>query len=135
MPFPGQTIGEVVVVSADPAAGAEISYTADQDMIVHAVGFNLVTSATVANRFPGLVADDGGSNVFFETQTGSAETASATWRNYAFEGAPSSSGNPRTFPLPAGGLRLKKGDRIRTLTGAIDAGDNYGSMILQIEHL
>lgn len=119
-----------VLLSADPAAGAELTYTAPFDMIIHSLRFTFVTSATVANRFPSLVADDG-TNQFFRFRDAGARTAGATYE-YCFSEGNFSNSIDAGFPLPAQGLRLRKGDRLRSVTTNIDAGDNYGPLILQI---
>lgn len=124
---------EIVKVSADPAAGGEIVYVADEDCIVHSVIFQLVTNATVVNRRVSLVADDG-STVFWRQATNYDQTASLTNVYCAFEGgALGSGGGSTTFMIPTGGLRLRKGDRLSTLTSNLNAGDNYGALVLQVE--
>lgn len=122
---------EIVKVAADPAAGGEILFTADEDMIVHSVYFSLTTSAVVANRTVMLLADDG-TSTFFKSQASSSQAAGLTFNYCAFEGAPASGLN---VALPSGGLRLRKGDRLLTSTLSKDAGDDYGVMRLQIERI
>jgi hypothetical protein len=128
-------IPEIIKASTDPAAGGEIVYTADEDMIIHSVYFVLTTSAVVANRQVGLWADDGNAaNLFFRSGSTYTHTA-GTGVAYCFsEGAPITvlSGMVLGF-LPALGLRLRKGDRIRTVTVAFDPGDNYSAMTIQAE--
>ncbi len=118
-------------VSADPAAGGEIVYTADENVIVHACAFTLVTNATVASRIVNLVADDG-ADVFFSVPA-ITHVASETRRYSAFAGANNRSNVNVTLELPSTGLRLRKGDRLRTLTTALQAGDDFGPMTLQAE--
>jgi hypothetical protein len=122
------------VQSPDPAAGAEAVFTADEDMVVVSVSVTLVTSATVANRTVQFVADDG-TNISFRSTSTQPQTASATANHSAFAGAAFGTGTNTvyTYPLPAGGLKLKKGDRLRTITALLDAGDNYGPMTLMTE--
>lgn len=136
MPLPGQVLGEIVQASADPAAGGEVVFTADQDMIVYSLYFTFVASVAVGNRLPALVADDG-TNIFFKSSWTQNHTASQTRDYCAYAGAPrdASGIGPNSIPLPSGGLRLRKGDRLRTSTVALDAGDDYGVMRLQVEHL
>lgn len=124
-------IHEVVKLTANPAAGNEILYTADEDMIVHSVMFTLVTSAVVANRFVALVADDG-VNQYFRSADPTARAASTSNQYCFFEGA---SGNTLSlgFALPAQGLRLRKGDRLGTSTSAKDVGDDYTAAVAQVE--
>lgn len=123
--------------SADPAAGAEITFVADEDIIVHSVYVTLVTSATVANRRVHLIADDGanGANNIFWRQPATVDiTASLTEPITAFEGATSTAAaGVLVLTLPVGGLRMRRNDRLRTLTTGIDVGDNYGAMNLWVE--
>ena len=125
---------EIIKPSTDPAAGVEVSWTADEDCIVFSAAITLVTSATVANRRVHLVADDG-TNIFFRSPASADATASGTFRYFAFAGSALSSplGGFMVLPLPSVGLKLRKGDRLYTVTQGIDAGDNYSAMTLQVE--
>ena len=126
---------EIIKASADPAVGGEIVYTADENMIVHSCVVTLVTSAVAANRQAQLLADDGNAaNVFYRAGTQTAITASQTGTVSGVEGIPLQSfGGLSLISLPSMGLRLRKGDRLRTLTSGLDAGDNYGVMTIQAE--
>lgn len=120
--------------SADPAAGGEIEFTADEDMIVHSCYFEMVTSAVAANRVVTLAADDG-TDIFFRSRGGTNHPASNTRIYSAFGGAPTGENGMVNLALPAGGLRLRKGDRLRTITQLKDVGDNFGAMTLQVERI
>jgi len=133
MPLPGQTIQTRVISSADPAAGAEISYTADDDMIVYSARFTFVTDANVANRNPSLIADDG-TTQFLRIRDAGARTASATWEYFFAPGITAYSVDGG-FPLPTPGVFLRKGDRLRTSTTNLQAGDNYSAMVLLVEYV
>lgn len=117
--------------SDDPAAGDEITFVADEDCIVYSLRFTFVTSAVAGNRNPALVADDG-TNQFFRVNDNTARAASTT-SEYCFYAGSSSVSINQGFPLPDGGLRLREGDRIRTITAGLDAGDNYSAMTLQVD--
>lgn len=120
-------------ISADPAAGSEIIFTADEDMIVHSLVFQLITDATVANRTPTILADDG-NDVFFRASAG-VQTASVAQTYCAFAGSAFQAASTVLFAFPATGLRLRKGDRLRTSTNTLQAGDNYGPMVMQVERI
>lgn len=124
------------VITVDPAAGTEISYTAVADMIVHSLRFTLSTDATVANRQIILIADDG-TDVFFEAPCGAAQAASLTKTYGAFDGSvPSSDLSGRILiGFPTNGLFLRKDDRIRTFLVNGAGGDNRSAMTMQVEYL
>jgi hypothetical protein len=124
----------VTVSSADPAAGAEISYTIPTGQLfeVTAVTFALVTSATAANRRVALTFDDG-TNVFFKSVAQVVQTASLTWTYSAGAGGvdtTSVAGTDMKLVLPVG-LILPGGYRIRTASTALEADDNYGIARIQ----
>jgi hypothetical protein len=126
------SIARKIKPSPVPAAGAEVIFTADEDMVVHSLRFNLTTSGVAGNRFVTVIADDGGTNEFFRVADATGRAASATYIYSLFEGAPSS-GLSAGFGLPASGLRLLKGDRVLTVTSGKDVGDQYTKMILNTE--
>jgi len=117
------------IAGTDPAAGVEISETVPTGARWRFLSLraSLVTDATVANRTPNLFFDDG-TTVYAAAGVNFNQTASTTFP-YAF-------GNVgQTFTqtslhaqvsTPAN-LLLAAGHRIRTLTGALQAGDNWGA--------
>lgn len=117
------------VAGTDPAAGQEVSDAVPSNTRWRLISANfaLVTSATVANRFPTVVLDDGATTLW-RAGTNVAQTASLT--------ATYSAGSAGTFgtvgtnlyeiALPTPPVVLTGGFRIRTSTIAIDTGDNYG---------
>lgn len=114
---------------ADPAAGAEISQTvtAGQRWRLQAFTFTLVTDATVANRNVSIVLDDG-ADVFYRAGSNFNQVASTTVV-YTASGhgqLGSTLNNVVLIPLPQPCM-LFQGWRIRTITGAIAAGDNFGA--------
>lgn len=124
------------IVGTDPAAGVEISETVPTGARwkVRSIFFEIVCDATVASRGPRLSFDDG-ANVFNKQDTFKAPTAGTTgtfsgaliWTNRS-AGADNGVG---TFGLPD--IELKAGYRMRTITVALQAGDNYGAPIFEVE--
>jgi len=123
------------VTGTDPAAGSECSDTvpAGARWRLHAWTVSLVTSAVVANRSVGLTIDDG-ANILFQNSDGFSQTASLTVR-HCFGEALGNFGNPgvSVVGMLPGVMLLIAGWRIRTVTQAIDAGDNFGAPQLLIE--
>jgi hypothetical protein len=118
------------ITGTDPAAGAEVSETvptgARWELIAFAV--NLVTDATVANRTPVLILDDG-TNVYYKSSTSGNETASLTWEHYWVQGIAFIFDGTRhisQLSIPPNN-RLGAGHRIRTTTLGLVAGDNYAA--------
>lgn len=123
------------LAGADPAAGAEgIAYTvpAGQAWIVHSLNIQLVTDATVANRRIHLVVDDG-STIYGRWFASQVQAASLT-QDYSIglvdTGVQDNINGSLVVPLP---LRLGAGHRLRTITTALQAGDNYGAPMALIE--
>jgi hypothetical protein len=124
-----------VIIGNDPAAGAEVNDTvpAGAAWRLRAALLTLVTSANVANRRPHLVFDDG-TNVYLRSVSGTDIPASTTATISFWAGgtivAPNN--NVQVAPLPDAVL-LFPGHRIRTITTALDAGDNYGAPVYMVE--
>jgi hypothetical protein len=119
------------ITGATPAAGAEISETVPTGARWELLTFQatLVTSAAVANRVPQLVLDDGASTLF---RVGAAlnQAASLTQRRSWFQGSAApylDNASNVPSPLP-GNIRLPSGARIKTITLAIDAADQYNAI-------
>lgn len=139
LPPMGGQIGTIAptmatTVGTDPAAGVEASVTvpAGQSWELYSVGITLVTSAAVANRTPHLIVDDG-TNVVANLVPAAVQAASATVA-YSFTMAGADFAAVRDGVMLVGqlptGLRLGPGWRIRTLTTALDVGDNYGAPVV-----
>lgn len=118
------------ITGTDPAAGAEISEAVPSGARWQLLAFaaDLVTSATAANRVPALVIDDG-ANVYARISLNQNETASKTWRNAWLSGAAVQADTTNlilvaSLPTP---LYLGAGHRIKTVTAALDAGDNWSA--------
>jgi hypothetical protein len=120
--------GELLTLSsADPAAGAEISYTlpAGFRYQILSVQATLVTDATVANRFPALTINDGANDVA-AYMAGTAQTATQTVAYQFAPGLNSYQASLRTHAPIAADMILKGGNIIKTVTTGIVAGDNWG---------
>jgi hypothetical protein len=117
------------IAGTSPGAGVDISETVPTGAMWELVAFtaNLVTSATVASRAPILVFDDGTTlfaNVRFGVLMPASSNNTCTWAptfpyDATFPGFSSA-------PLPPG-LILPPGYRIRTVTGNLQASDQWGA--------
>lgn len=123
------------IAGADPAAGAEWSETVPTNARWRLLGVDaaLVTDATVANREVVLTIDDGAA-IVAEVAAGTAQAASLT-RRYSFargvqRGAPAAS---TIINGPAPDAMLMGGYRVRSVTTALQAGDNWGAPQLWVE--
>lgn len=123
------------ITGTDPGAGVEISETVPTGARwqLRGVRWQLVTSAAAANRRPHLVVDDG-ANIIFDFAGPDVQAASLT-RNYNADPwgfQPATQDNELYLALPEQ-LMLFQGWRIRTVTTALDAGDNFGPPRLYVE--
>jgi hypothetical protein len=117
------------IAGTDPAANTECSDTVPTGARWRLVSarFPLVTSGVAANRFVSIVLDDGTTN-FFQSCTNTAHVASVTISHVFADGLGAFGTTAVTYigPLPRNPLLLA-GWRIRTITQALDVGDNYGA--------
>jgi len=124
-----------VIVGTDPAAGVEILETVPTGARwkLRSVAFTLVTAVAVANRTPVLTIDDG-ANILWEVGTNVAQTASQAAKYRAGVGVPLTTFGALSYllPLPSE-LPLAAGSRIRTVTGALQAADDYSAPIYTVE--
>lgn len=123
-----------MVIGADPAAGVEISdaVPAGKQWRLISVLLQLVTNATVANRRPHVIVDDG-ANVFHRRASNATQAASLT-QNYLFAGEGPEAAVRGTYvadPLPV--QEIPAGARIKTVTENLQAGDNYGAPLYYVE--
>lgn len=135
----GGALGQPAVTGAttsgtDPAAGAEASVTvpAGDNWTLTSALISLVTDATVANRRVHLIIDDGTTTVL--NLVGSVDQAASLTVVYSWTAGGNDSAAVRDGVLNLGqlptDLRLLPGWRIRTLTTGLQAGDNYGPLIV-----
>jgi len=124
------TPGAVVATNAtNPAAGAEWNITVpDGEMWrIMAIRFNLVTSATVANRRVHVSLEVGGAPAF--ELISSVDQAASLTRAYtcqAVGGAGTFSDDNDILIAMPDNMLIPGGDIIRTLTTNLQAGDDYG---------
>lgn len=120
----------------DPAAGAEWTntFTGSIRVKIRSVRFQLVTDATVANRFP-RVEFVIGATVLWRSHPHDAQIASET-RDYNFalqgEYVQAVGQNEHQNFLPD--MYLENGMVVRSSTVGLQAGDNYGAPQVIIEH-
>lgn len=119
------------IAGTTPGAGVEISETVPTGARWELLVFKatLTTSAAAANRLPALTIDDG-TTEYYRDQLAANEPASTAYRNVWAQGLSLGSGlNTATQrgALPVG-LRLGSGHRIKTVTAAIDAGDQWSAV-------
>lgn len=123
------------IVGTNPAAGVEIAETVPTAARWRLRTFNytLVASGAAANRRPVLTIDDG-ANILWEAFTNVAQTLGQTVKYRAGVGVPFLLYDTLAYqvPLPAEFVLLA-GSRIRTVTAAIDAGDDYAAPIYNLE--
>lgn len=96
----------------------------------------LVTDATVANRRVRLVAGDG-TNRWYAAIASADQAATATVEYGAFDGADSGglATAGLTVPLPNGGLLLRPGHRLQSVTVNIQAGDQWSGINALIDEI
>lgn len=124
-----------VVAVANPAAGADYSIIvpAGVNWLVRSIRFQLVTAVAAGNRFVELRVDDGAGNIFADISGGTVQAASLTFLYTFAAGLPvSANNNVFTNGLPAE-MRLPGGFRIRTVTTAIQAADQFSGCALELE--
>ena len=123
-----------ILVGTDPGAGAEVSETVpaglDWELVATRVSF--VTDATVANRRPHLIVDDG-TNVLVQspapTDQGASTTTAYQWSSFGQQITTTGGNSLMVMPNV---IKLEAGYRVRTSTVGIVAGDNYGAPVLTL---
>lgn len=131
------------VVVANPAAGADFSYTIPnapggysylgQQRIV-AIRAGLATSAAVANRQPGLYISDTFGHVMALVPYAAAQAASLTWYYTWAVGMPviPAVNSQVANPLPDWFV-LSQGQKIVALTAGLQAADQWSSIVVTIQ--
>lgn len=124
-----------VFVGRDPAPGAEVVFDGFSPgrWLVLAARWSLATDATAATRLPHLqVVHEG--VVVYEVTPDAGQGASIT-RVYSAAATPlravDTTGQVAHLPLPAGLVATDK-TVIRTVTGNLQAGDNYSAMAVLV---
>lgn len=127
-----------VVPFTAPAAGAEFTITPDKAALwrILSLRFVLTTDANVANRQVTLVADDG-TTTFFQTGAVLNHAAGTALIYTTFEGAGVATTGFGTehLPFPVPGVVLEQGFRLRSLTTAIQVGDQFSAIAALVQEL
>ena len=120
---------------ANPAAGAEWSVTVPtgEQWIVRAVRARFVSSAAVATRFPNLVEDDGAGNLTVQSAPATGIAAAQTWDISWFHGAVNIQNNNVQCNPWTLDTRMPPGFLIRSITGNIQAADQWSAIALLVE--
>jgi len=130
----GGFLGEEV--SADPAAGSEISITVPAGEIwkINAIRYQLTTDANVASRTPHLIFTLPTSTIIDLYNAANQQASSTKKYSYAPTGNPIDTQSDDDFftSIPQN-LMLLPTSTITTETVAIQAGDNYSAMSVYIE--
>lgn len=120
--------GAIVSVTGTlPGAGVEISETVPANVVwlLKSFTFQLTTSAAVANRIPHLIVDDG-THVLLDSPATSVLAAGATGRYVTGDDAFVQAATDGTQWMQfVADLRMMPGYRMRTVTTALQAGDQY----------
>lgn len=123
------------ITGTDPAAAAEFLETVPTNARWRFIALSVpfVTDANAANRLPSLFFDDG-VNTFYRITSQQVIVASTTGAVTAGAGIGFTSGlaAAESLPVPET-FYLREGFRIRSVTVAIQAGDNYGAPQLLVE--
>lgn len=121
--------------TADPAAGAEwtVTLNANHETLVRGIRVQLVTDATVANRFP-RVEFVSGASILWRSHPHAAQIASLT-RDYNFVlgGQHIDAAAAAEYQNFLPNIILPPGAIVRGATDGLQAGDNYGAARLQLE--
>jgi len=135
--FPAGSPSLFDVAIANPAAGAEWSYTVPDRTrlrLLYGRAF-LTTSATAASRVPELKITSS-AGILWLTYQGYGPSASQTWPvaimpNLSFSDpiAP----RPQDYAIP-NDCYLAAGDVIESITTAIQAGDQWSQIVLRFQH-
>ncbi len=123
------------ITGTTPGLGAEITETVPTGARwrLQVLSATLVTSAAVATRAPHLIIDDG-ANILFEITANGTQAASLTQRYSAGNTMFSIISDAAVVQIPLSeAIILQPGWRIRTLTGAIQAGDQYSAPQYSVE--
>lgn len=133
-----QTVRWIPQAIPTPAAGAEWSFTPQGmgGVLVKSLRFQFTTSAVVGNRLPRVVADDQ-TTIWWEAAAPTAVAATTTATYAAFDGGtPGTAANGLvTLSWPRTGLWLPQGNRLRSITPALDVADQYSNLAVLLYEL
>jgi hypothetical protein len=119
----------VVVKSAAPGAGNEVSITLSYDTYLNVLRIPLTTSATAGNRSVSVVFTVG-SDVVLNVYASTAVPASTSAVLHFGDGLPFSAVGDVQYAPVSSGLLLPRGTVITTSTSGLDAADAFGAVTL-----
>ena len=129
----GQVMINSILTVTTPGAGADFIYTMPgaARIQIRSISALFTTAATVANRTPSLVLDDG-SFVYGMFPSGNTEVATNAVQYTWADSTPIAPvfDNKVIAPL-ASGVQLPPGHRVRSLTTGIQAGDTWTNIFMQ----
>jgi len=135
-PLDGRGVIFLFSVTA-PAAGADwsLSCLSGEQWLIKAVRARLVTSATVATRFPHLQIHDTVPLVFVDSVTTTGQAASLTV-NYTWFPASSNTlaDGSAAVPIPPD-VRMTSSMTLGTVTTALQAADQWSNIVVNAERL
>lgn len=121
-----------------PAPGAEVDITPVGQGFwrIWSIVFHLATSVVVANRIPSFVLTDG-ANVFWREQASAALAASLAADYTMYQGSQPGVGAGALVRIgfPEGGLYLRQGDHLKTITAGIDVADQWSAVAAMVQEL
>jgi hypothetical protein len=125
-----------VVRVPNPAAGSEVAISPNTGglWIVRSLVATFTADATIANRDVTVVADDG-TTVWFQTPGRTAVAAAGVATFVGHSGSVGSAGAAgiQVLDMPAGGLLLLPGYRLRTITTNLQAGDAFSAIVALVD--
>jgi hypothetical protein len=135
MPRPPNPFIKTVQIP-NPVAGSEFIIRAPGEGFwrIMSLAFTLTTDANAANRAASLTADDG-TSVYFSTDATAFQAASGARGYSAWEGSTgvTAISGDQILGFPTRGLWLPTGHSLRSSTTAIQVGDQYSAINVQVE--
>lgn len=125
------------VVGIQPAAGAEWSIVAPGNATwrIVSVAATLTADATVASRFAEFIADDQSRTWYRQGTVGATTAAEASVYCGHTGAAQATFASTDNFPLPVGGLLLRPGHRLRSLTANLQAADQWSLITALVDEI
>lgn len=138
MTYPVERVQRFPVNAPQPAVGADwtLTPTGLGTWRILSLTAILTASAAVANRNVVLVADDQ-TTTYFRLPALAAQTAGQVVHYDAFDGSSVSNSlaGDQLLDWPNGGLVLRQGHRLRSITTGIDVADQWSAISAMVEEL
>lgn len=123
------------IVQIAPAVATDWTLRNDRGSLwlIRSIIFSLVTDANVANRSVAIQVT-AGEDVWFRTVSAVVQAASLTRTYSAFTGSPAGADNASAILMawPTDGLWVPPGHVVSSLTGLIQAGDQFGALLADV---